>query len=1020
MQAKGFIKFVAVLCFLASIWMLSFTFVTRHVEKQAREAATDSNGIVDEAKEAELLQAKRNEKVWLGYTYKECKDKELGLGLDLKGGMNVTMEISIPDVLKALSNHSTDQTFVKALEQAQTKQKSSTADFITLFEESWNEIEPGARMSRVFGTYDLRDRIKPESTNSDVIAELRSEAESAIANSFNVLHSRIDHFGVASPNIQRVGTSGRILVELPGIKEPERVRKLLQGTANLEFWETYENSEIIGILQQANVVIKEILDAEKKASEIVATSLDSTTYTGNDSIAATSHDSLTPMDEDSLALVALADSLNIGADSLSMDNFPLFNILMPSISQDGRPIKGSVIGYATTENMKKIDAWFELDQVKNLFPFEFKPMWTIKAIDKGETTYALIAIKSNRDGTPPLDGSVISDARVSTSSRGGFSVSMDMDAEGANVWARLTADNLQRTIAIVLDGYVYSYPTVQTEIKGGSSEITGNFSSNEASDLANVLKSGKMPAPAKIVQEAVVGPSLGQQSINAGMISFVLAFILILLYMWFYYGQAGMTSNIALITNVLLLFGAMASFGAVLTLPGIAGIVLTLGMAVDANIIIYERIKEELKAGNSMRIALKEGYKNAMSAIIDGQLTTLLTGLILLILGTGPVKGFAVTLVVGIITSLATSIFISRIIFEWLLSRGKDISLGTKITLNFLEKTNIDFLKLRKKAYILSAACIIIGLGFILTKGMSYGIDFSGGRTYVVKFDQAISIPDIRTSTSEFDASAEIKQYGPNNQLKITTKYKIDDNSEEVDNEILEKLYTALKGFFVKELTYSEFASTDTNPNGVISSETVGPTIATDMKVNAIIAIICALIAIFIYIAIRFSRWQFGLGGVVALAHDTVITVSLFSIGAGLFPWTMDVDQSFIAAILTIIGYSINDTVVIFDRIRENRTLYPKHSWYDNINNSINSTIVRTINTSATVLVVLLAIFILGGEVIRGFSFALMIGVAVGVYSTIFIAIPVAYDLIEINSKKNKEKTEGNSKKNKTPDLRKK
>jgi SecD/SecF fusion protein len=1008
MQAKGFIKFVAALCFLASIWMLSFTFVTRQIEKNAREAATDSNGIVDEVKEAEILQTKRNEKVWLGYTYKECKDKELSLGLDLKGGMNVTMEISIPDVLKALSNQSADPTFVKSLELAQTKQKSSTADFLTLFEESWNETEPGARMARVFATYDLRDRIRAESTNSEVINVLLSESESAIANSFNVLRSRIDRFGVASPNIQRIGNSGRILVELPGIKEPERVRKLLQGTANLEFWETYENSEMIGILQQANVVIKEILDAEK-ASE-TATTPDSLQIESDSIVAAV--DSLSSM-HDSLALDALADSLNIGPDSLSMDNFPLFNILTPAISQDGRAMNGPVIGYATTENMKKIDAWLELDRVRNLFPFEFRPMWTIKAIDEGETTYALIAIKSNRDGTPPLDGSVISDARVATSSRGGgFSVSMDMDAEGANIWARLTADNLQRSIAIVLDGYVYSYPNVLSEIKGGSSEITGQFSSNEASDLANVLKSGKMPAPAKIVQEAVVGPSLGQQSINAGMISFVLAFALILLYMWFYYGQAGMTSNVALISNVLLLFGAMASFGAVLTLPGIAGIVLTLGMAVDANIIIYERIKEELKAGNSMRIALKEGYKNAMSAIIDGQLTTLITGIILLILGTGPVKGFAVTLVVGIITSLATSIFISRLIFEWMLSRNKEISLGTKITLNFLENTNINFLKYRKTAYIISAACIVVGLGFVFVKGMSYGIDFSGGRTYVVKFDQTVSINDVRTSISEFDASAEIKQYGPNNQLKITTKYKIDDNSEEVDNEIINKLYTSLNGFFAKELTYSEFASTDTNPNGVISSETVGPTIATDMKVNAIIAVIFALIAIFIYIAIRFSRWQFGVGGVIALAHDTAVTLSLFSIGAGLFPWTMDVDQSFIAAILTIIGYSINDTVVIFDRIRENRSLYPKHTWWDNINNSINSTIVRTINTSATVLVVLLAIFILGGEVIRGFSFALIVGVAVGVYSTVFIAIPVAYDLMEVSDKKKKNK--------KIPDLKKK
>ncbi|MDR2286398.1 MAG: protein translocase subunit SecD, partial [Prevotellaceae bacterium] len=759
MQAKGFIKFVAVLCFLASIWMLSFTFVTRQIEKKARLEATDSDGIVDEKKEAELLQAKRNEKVWLGYTYKECKDKELSLGLDLKGGMNVTMEISIPDVLKALSNQSADPTFVEALKRAQEKQKKSTADFLTLFEESWNEVEPGARMSRVFGTYDLRDRIKPESENSQVIDVMKSESESAVANSFNVLHKRIDKFGVASPNIQRIGNSGRILVELPGVKEPERVRKLLQGTANLEFWETYDNAEIFAALQQANSVIKDILDAEKSALQAEDSTAITTQITEPVSPAT---DSLGLLDNDSLVLAAIADSLNMNADSLAMDNFPLFRILTPAISQDGQLMRGPVIGYATTEHIAKIDEWLELDQVKNLFPFEFKPMWTNKAIDKGETTYALVAIKSNRDGTPPLDGSVISDARVSTSSRGGgFSVSMNMNAEGSNTWARLTADNLNKSIAIVLDGYVYSYPTVNTEIRGGSSEITGNFTSNEANDLANVLKSGKMPAPAKIVQEAVVGPSLGQQSIKAGMISFILAFILILLYMWFYYGQAGLTSNIALLTNVLLLFGAMASFGAVLTLPGIAGIVLTLGMAVDANIIIYERIKEELKAGNSMRIAMKEGYKNAMSAIVDGQLTTLITGLILLILGTGPVKGFAVTLVTGIITSLTTSIFISRLVFEWLLDKGKNVSLGNKLTFNLLENMHIDFLKLRKKAYVISAVCILIGLGFVFTKGMSYGIDFSGGRTYVVKFDQVVSINEIRASVGEFDGSAEIKQYGP-------------------------------------------------------------------------------------------------------------------------------------------------------------------------------------------------------------------------------------------------------------------
>lgn len=993
MQAKGFIKFVAVLCFLASIWMLAFTFVTRNVERKARIEATDANGIVDEVKEAEILNARRNENVWLGYTYKECKDKELSLGLDLKGGMNVMMEISIPDVLKALSNNSNDAVFAKALETAQEKQKSSTADFLTLFEQAWNEAattDNEARMARVFSTIDLRERIKSDATNSEVMKVLREESESAVSNSYNVLRSRIDRFGVASPNIQRIGNSGRILVELPGVKEPERVRKLLQGTANLEFWETFENTEIYPALEQANRVIKEIQDAEKGMNTPVA---DTTTQQPVET---------NPLLSDSLSfadsLNPLADSLNL-EDNMTLDNFPLFQILSPAIAQDGMLMRGPVLGYATTENMAKVDKMFEMPQVKALFPYEFKPMWTVKAIDKGETTYALIAIKSNRDEVPPLDGGVISDARV-TSEKGGFGVSMTMNAEGANTWARLTSDNLQKSIAIVLDGYVYSYPTVQTEIKGGISSITGNFTSNEASDLANVLKSGKMPAPAKIVQEAVVGPSLGQQSINAGVISFILAFFLILLYMWFYYGQAGTTANIALIFNVILLFGAMASFGSVLTLPGIAGVVLTLGMAVDANIIIYERIKEELKAGNSQRVAVKEGYKNAMSAIIDGQLTTLITGVILFILGTGPVKGFATTLVVGIITSLATSIFISRLVFEWMMDKGKTVSLGNKFTLNFLEDTHIDFLGMRKKAYIVSAICIVIGLGFIFTKGMSYGIDFSGGRTYVVKFDQPISINDVRTSINAFDGSAEIKQFGPNNQLKITTKYKIEDMSESVDLEISNLLYDNLKEFYATPLTYLEFASTDTNPNGIISSETVGPTIATDMKTSAIIAVICALIAIFLYIAFRFSRWQFGLGGVVSLAHDALLTVAIFSIGAGIFPWSMDVDQSFIAAILTIIGYSINDTVIIFDRVRENKQLYPKHSWKEIINSAINSTLVRTINTSGTVIVVLLAIFIFGGEVIRGFSFALMVGVLIGVYSTIFVAIPIAYDLLERREKK--------------------
>lgn len=992
MQAKGFIKFVAILCFLASAWTLSFTFVTRNVEKKALKEATNEDGIVDENKLSDILRDKRSQTVWLGYTYKECKDKELGLGLDLKGGMNVMLEVSLPDIVKAISGNSTDSVFVKAVAIAKENTKTSTKDFITLFGEAWESIAPNYRMANVFSTYELREVIKRESTtNAEVLAHLKKEAESAVSTSFNVLRSRIDRFGVAAPNIQRIGNTGRILVELPGVKEPERVRKLLQGTANLEFWETYENSEIVNSLYEAAAIVKEI-EANKEKDSLK-----------QEPAVAQVADSLS-LEKDSLSLVGMGlnDSINKEEEN------PFFKVLMPSIGQDGRPLRGPVIGYVHSKDTAKVSRWLEMPTVRSKFPKDFRPMWTIKAEDPAETIYQLVAIRSTkRDGRPKLDGGSVVDARRTTEGgqKGGsaFGVSMSMNTEGAKIWAGMTGDNVGKCIAIVLDGYVYSFPRVDNEISGGTSSITGNFSATDAEDLANVLKSGKMPAPAEIVQEAVVGPSLGQESINSGLISFVLAFFLVLIYMWFYYGQAGTTANIALISNVVLLFGAMASFGAVLTLPGIAGIVLTLGMAVDANVIIYERIKEEIKAGNSLKVAIDQGYSNAMSAIIDGQLTTMITGVILFFLGTGPIKGFATTLVVGIITSLATSIFISRLVFEWFLSREKPVSFGNKFTINFLDHTNIDFLAMRKKAFIFSIAISIIGLGFILTKGMSYGIDFAGGRNYVVKFDKVIEVNNIRSVLTDFDASAQVKQFGSNNQVKISTKYKIHDLSAETDKEIVGVLYERLASHFAAPITLDEFSSTDTNPFGIISSETVGPTIATDMKVKAILAVFLALIAIFIYIALRFSRWEFGLGGVVSLFHDALFTVSVFCIGAGLFPWTMDVDQSFIAAILTIIGYSINDTVVIFDRIRENRMLYPKRNWYEQINDAINSTIMRTINTSMTVLIVLLAIFIFGGEVIRGFSFALIVGVMIGVYSTVFIAIPIAYEFLRRKEQNLKE-----------------
>jgi SecD/SecF fusion protein len=1002
MQAKGFIKFVAAICFLASIWMLSFSFVTANVEKNAEREATDASGVTDEVKLSEILRNKRNEKVWLGYTYKECKDKELSLGLDLKGGMNVMMEISVPDILKALSNQSADETFVKAMEKTLEKEKSSSSDFLSLFEESWNETEPGARMSRIFGNY-ANSKIKAESTNSEVIGILRAELESAISSSFNVLRKRIDRFGVTAPNIQRLGSTGRILVELPGVKEPERVRKLLQGTASLEFWETYENSEIYPALEKANGIIKEILDSEKKASGDTIQPA-----AGKPAATASVRDTLlnSLASSDSAALAALSDSLKLTQrDSLAMTDYPLFSVLNPAIYTDGSGLmKGPVVGYASTNDIAKIEAWLELPRVKSLFPMNFKPMWTVKAIDKGETVFQLVAIKSNMDETPPLDGSYITDARVTSDPQQGFGVSMTMDGEGSDIWGHLTADNVGKSVAIVLDGYVYSFPTVQTEIRGGSSSITGNFTSTEATDLANVLNSGKMPAPAKIIQEAVVGPSLGQASIDAGFLSFVLAFVLVLAYMWMYYNTAGLTANVALLSNVLLLFGVLASFGSVLTLPGIAGIVLTMGMAVDANVIIYERIKEELRLGKGARMAVSEGYKHAMSAILDGQITTLLMAIVLFNFSSGPVQGFATTLGIGIVTSLVTSIFVSRLVVEWMLSRGIDVKFGNKATLNFLSNTSFDFLGLRGKAYIVSAVLCIIGIGFISVRGFSYGIDFSGGRSYVVKFDGDVSVEQVRQSiASLFDESAEVKQFGTSDQLKITTKYKIENQDESVDREVSEHLYAALGKSFAKSLTYEEFISTDTNPFGIVRSDKVGPTIADEMKVDSVIAIILTLLIIFLYIAYRFNNWNWGLGAVISMAHDGLLTIALFSICAGLLPWSMDIDQHFIAAVLTVIGYSINDTVIIFDRIRENKALYPKREWSVLVNDAINATLMRTINTSGTVLVVLLAIFIFGGETIRGFSFSLIFGILVGVYSTVFIAIPIAYELI-IRKEKNKAK----------------
>ena len=1016
MQSKNAIRLVAILLAIACLWQLSFTLVTKIQENKAAkyaekavEAYQNSAAFakvpeVDKAFYLDSIRRENNrwyidsissEKVYFGYTYKDVKEKEINLGLDLKGGMNVMLQVQLEDLVKALADNNQTPEFTQALALAKERSVNSRSDFITLFAEAWNEVGNGIPLAQIFGTYEMNDKINSTTSDAEVINVIRDEAESAISNSFNVLRNRIDRFGVTQPNIQQLGNSGRILIELPGVKEPERVRKLLQGTASLEFWATYENSEIYPFLEEANSVIAGLLaEGDSLTVETAAAS-------GEETADADSTDDI--LSEE----ISAAEAEGADDEAYRKAN-PLFAALQPAV-YNGRLATGACIGYASYADTAKINTWLHLPQVQSLFPAEFKAMWTVKPSQAfpGGNIYELVAIRStSRDGKAPLDGGVVTDARVQYGNSGGNpEVSMSMNAEGANIWARMTKDNIGRQIAIVLDGMVYSYPVVNTEITGGSSQITGNFDLEEAEDLANVLKSGKLPAPATIIQEQIVGPSLGSESINAGLISFAIAFLLVLIYMFVFYHGAGLIADAALLCNVLLLLGSLVSFGAVLTLPGIAGLVLTLGMAVDANVIIYERIKEEIRAGKGLSKAVADGYSNAYSAIIDGQVTTILTGIVLFIFGSGPVQGFATTLIIGIITSVLTSIFISRIIIDDRLEKGKKITFSNKFTRNFLQNTTVDFLSKRKITYILSSVLVLASICSICIKGFTYGVDFTGGRTFVIRFDQPVHAEEVReAAVATFDGAVEVKQFGGESQMKITTQYKVEDESTDTDAEVEKMLYDSLKGFFKEDITFDEFRSTLENPNGIISSDKVGPTMANDMKRAAIIAVIIALFVIFAYIAVRFKNWTWGLGGVVGLAHTAIIVIGFFSFFSGILPFTLDVDQTFIAAILTIIGYAINDTVVIFDRIREYKTLHPKMDFYVNANQALNSTLSRTMNTSLTTLIVMIAIAIFGGEVIRGMAVALCLGIAIGTYASIFVATPIMYDTTMALKKKQEAK----------------
>lgn len=987
MQNKGFVKVFAVLLTLVCMFYLSFSFVTRHYNNKAVEYAAG-----DPAKESAYLDSLSTQKVWLGYTLKECREMEITLGLDLKGGMNVVLELNVADVIRSLSNNNQDENFNKALDLAYAHQAGSNKNFIDLFAEEYKALDSNARLSAIFSTFELKDKITPQSTDAQVITVLKEELQSAIDNSFNVLRTRIDRFGVVSPNIQRLETAGRILVELPGVKEPERVRKLLQGSANLEFWETYKLPEIYQQLIAADNALAALLNKDAQAEEASATEEAPTTEAQSAATDSTSN-------ADSLLAELNQENNENAAAAQSMEEFakqhPLFALLQ--ISQyNGQLSPGATVGVAMAKDMDKISEYLNMKQVKELLPRNLSLKWGVKAIDEKEQYFELYALKmSNRDGSPALGGDVVTDANADFVQQAGRSeqmVNMVMNAEGAKAWARLTKENIGNQIAIVLDEMVYSAPRVNDEITGGRSQITGNFTPEEAKDLANVLKSGKMAASVHIVQEDVVGPSLGQEAINAGVISFVIALVLLMIYMCLFYGLVpGLVADGALVLNIFFTMGVLASFQAVLTLPGIAGMVLTLGMAVDANVLIYERTKEELRAGKSLGKAIADGYGNAFSAIFDSNLTSIITGIVLFYFGTGPIRGFATTMIIGLGANFLTAVFLTRIVYEALLAKEKlnNVTFTTSITKDLLQNPSVNFLGARKKGYLIPAAIILLGAISMSTIGLNNGIDFTGGRNYVIRFDNEVQTEAVREMlTEQLEGKVSVIQIGTADQVRVSTNYKIDSNDPSVDQEIEQKLYEGVKSLLPDGTTVSQFTD-----SYIQSSQKVGPSMADDIKNAAILAVIFAMICMAAYILLRFSDISFSIGAFASVATTTLCIISFYTLLWKILPFSMEVDQTFIAAILTIIGYSINDTVVVFDRIRETIALYPKRDRYQVINEALNSTLCRTLNTSLTTLVVVLCIFILGGATIRSFTFAILLGIIVGTYSTLFVATPIAYEL---------------------------
>ena len=994
MQNKGIVKFIALMLMLVCIFYLSFSFVTRHYENKAAAMGEEAG--------QEYLDSIMNEKVYFGaYSYKECREMQIGLGLDLKGGMNVILEVSVPDVIAVLADHKTDAAFTKSMQEAKKEEETSQKDFVSLFIQSYKKNAPGHRLAEVFATQQMKGKVSTQSSDAEVEAAVRAEVQSAVDNSFLVVRNRIDKFGVVQPNIQKLeGQSGRIMVEMPGIREPERVRKLLQGSANLEFWETYNSQEIVPLLSQINQ--KYALGADAAVADTTATeaAVDST------ATAAASEEKTEAADGKKSLAEAIGAKKDAKADKNAAkdaqlkkmkEQNPLFSIFQPSQGQSL-----SVVGYATARDTAEVDKIIYSEIAKRILPSDVKLLWSAKAADfdkKGEI-FELHALKvTEPSGRAPLEGDVITNAKDEFDQYGHPCVSMQMNSDGARRWAQLTKQNIGRAVAIVLDDAVYSAPRVNGEIAGGNSQITGNFSIEDTKDLANTLNSGKMPAPTRIVQEEVVGPSLGAQSIQQGIISFIVAFILLMIYMLCLYGVIpGMMANIALLFNLFFTLGILTSFQAALTMPGIAGIVLSLGMAVDANVLIYERTKEELRAGLNVKEAMKKGYSNAFSAIFDSNLTSIITGVILYVFGTGPIRGFATTLIIGIVCSFFTAVYLTRLVYEHQMKKDKwtNLTFSTGFSKNLMQDTHFNFMGAYKKTFTVWGVAAVLFIICLGVRGLSKSIDFTGGRNYVVKLEKAVEPEEVREALAGAFGEANVSAIAlgtDGKTIRVSTNYKIESNDPTVDDECENILFKAMsKANLVTQKDVNAFKNPDVRAGGsIISSTKVGPSVAKDITYGAIISVIFALIAIFIYILVRFHNVAYSVGSTVALALDTLIVIGFYSALWGIVPMSLEIDQTFIGAILTVIGYSINDKVVVFDRIRENFGLFKKRDRQDIFNDSLNQTLARTINTSVTTLIVLLCIFILGGDSIRSFSFAMILGVVFGTLSSIFIAAPIAY-----------------------------